>query len=79
MRKVRRGLLPVAGAAHCLATSCPEGVALARYLAVTGRALRADELFRCGAHRPRAPAYLIVVAASHRVFLVACVSPAWGS
>jgi hypothetical protein len=60
-RKVRRGLLPVAGAAYRLATCCPEGVALARYLAVTGRALRADELFRCGAHRPHAPAYLIVV------------------
>jgi hypothetical protein len=51
----------VAGAAYRLATCCPEGVALARYLAVTGRALRADELFRCGAHRPHAPAYLIVV------------------
>jgi hypothetical protein len=77
MRKVRRGLLPVAGAAYRLATCCPEGVALARYLAVTGRALRADELFRCGAHRPRAPVYLIVVI-SVPVFLMACVSPAWG-
>ena len=43
---MRRGLLPVAGAAYRLAACCKEGSALARYLAVSGRALRADEMFR---------------------------------
>jgi enoyl-CoA hydratase/carnithine racemase len=38
--EVSRGVLPAGGAAYHLAQSCGEGVALARYLAITGDTLR---------------------------------------